>query len=79
MSWEYKLLESLDYGHPGGSEPRFGEMADELTKLSNEGWEFVGMSPSYMRGRVTPGGKEETVSLTTIGFCVLLRKETDKK
>jgi len=79
MSWEYKVIESLDYGHPGGSEPRFGEMAGELNRLSGEGWEVVEMSPSLMRGRVTAGGKEDTLSLTTVAFCVLLRREASKQ
>ena len=77
MSWEYKVIEPLDYGHPGAS-PRYGEFADELTAHSKDGWEFVQMIPGMMRGRIIPGGKDtEQVNITTVGICALLRRKVE--
>ena len=74
MSWEYKMLEPMDYGHPGAG-PRFTELEEELKKLSEEGWEVVQLVPSMMRGRKVPGAREDTITLTTVAMCALLRRK----
>jgi len=76
MAWEYKILEPLDYGHPG-AEPRYGEFAEELTKLSAEGWEVVQLTPAMMRGRIVPGSQADQLNLTTTGLVALLRRKVE--
>ena len=78
MSWEYKILEPSDYGHPGAG-PRFSEFVDELNKLAKEGWEVVQLTPSLMRGRLTKetSGKDSPFSITTVVLCALLRREIE--
>jgi len=75
MNWEYKLLEPLDYGHPGAG-ARFVSLEEELAALSKDGWEVIQMVPGMMRGRIIPGGKDtDQVNLTTVGLVVLLRRQ----
>ena len=78
MAFEYKVLESLDYGHPGGSDGRYHEMEEELKQLSMEGWEVVNMAPTMLRGRVTnTGGNTDNLNLTAVTVMVLLRRPID--
>jgi hypothetical protein len=77
MAWEYKIVEPIDYGHPGGSVPRYDEFAKELTKLCSEGWEVVQMVPSMMRGRLTAGAKDDMVSMTAVALIALLRRNVE--
>ncbi len=77
MSCEYKILEPTDYGHPGAG-ARFEEFVKELNEHAKEGWEIVQLVPDMMRGRMTAtGGKDETITLTTIGLCAVLRRRTE--
>ena len=77
MAWEYKILEPLDYGHPGAG-ARFTNLSDELTELSKDGWEVVQMVPGMARGRIVPGGKDtEQVNITTVGMIVVLRRQVE--
>ena len=77
MAWEYKVIEPLDYGHPGGSQARYENFEKELAELSKEGWEVIQMVPSMMRGRSTPGGKDEAISLTVVAMIALLRRQVE--
>ncbi len=76
MTWEYKMLEPMDYGHPG-SGPRFQEFTDEVTKLCNDGWELVHLVPSMMRGRKVSGGREDTITMTTVAMAALMRRKVE--
>ena len=78
MAWEYRIIESLDYGHPGGSEPRYQTFAEQLNELSKEGWEIDQIAPSMMRGRISRGGgKDDSVSLTTIAICAIMKRKVE--
>ena len=77
MAWEYKVLEPLDYGHPGAG-ARIENLSQELAEMSKEGWEVVQMLPGMARGRMVPGGKNtEQVNITTAGVIVLLRRQVE--
>ncbi|MCK4719947.1 DUF4177 domain-containing protein [bacterium] len=76
MAYEYKILEPMDYGHPGAGK-RFTELETELAKLSKEGWEVHEVVPSMMRGRKVSGGREDTISMTTVAMIAILRRKLD--
>lgn len=81
MPWEYKIVEGIDYGHPGGS-PRYQEFLKELTRLSEEGWEVDHLVPSMQRGRTeVPGGRgegsRESSSHTAVAILALLKRRTE--
>jgi len=78
MSWEFKVLEPIDYGHPGGSTARYEEFEKNLAELCNDGWEIVQMVPSMIRGRITASGRDEMLNLTTVAMIALLRRKVDK-
>jgi hypothetical protein len=74
MAWEYKILEPMDYGHPGAA-PRYAEFAKELAELAKDGWEIVQITPSMLRGRIVEGGREDTINLTTVAILAVLRRQ----
>jgi hypothetical protein len=76
MTWEYKTIESTDFGHPGGV-PRYQELTSDLGKLSTEGWEVVQIVPTMTRGRAdaSGGGGKESSMLTAVALLVLLRRQ----
>jgi len=76
MSWEYMTLEPTDYGHPGAG-ARYGGFVEELNRLAGDGWELVQLAPSMMRGRITPAGQDETVTLTAVALCAILRRKVE--
>jgi hypothetical protein len=75
MTWEYKTIESTDFGHPGGV-PRYQELSEELGKLSAEGWEVVQIVPTMQRGRAdaSAGGGKESSTVTVVAMLVMLRR-----
>lgn len=76
MAYEYKILEPMDYGHPGAG-VRYTDLQAELTELSKEGWELHQLVPSMMRGRKVPGGREDTITMTTVAMVAVLRREIE--
>lgn len=73
MVYEYKILEPMDYGHPGAG-ARYMDLESELSLLSEEGWDLVQLVPSMMRGRKVPGGREDTITMTTVAMVAVLRR-----
>lgn len=78
MAWEYKTVEMTDFGHPGGL-PRFQDLADELAKQSQEGWEIEKIVPTMSRGRAetAAGAGKETSSLTVVAILVFLKRKVE--
>ncbi|MCX6646083.1 MAG: DUF4177 domain-containing protein [bacterium] len=76
MAYEYKILEPMDYGHPGAG-ARYQDFQSELSELSDEGWELVQLVPSMMRGRKVPGGREDNISMTTVAMVAVLRRKIE--
>lgn len=76
MAYEYKILEPMDYGHPGAG-ARFTELETEMNKLSKEGWDVHQVVQSMMRGRKVSGGREDTITMSTVAMIVILRRKVD--
>jgi hypothetical protein len=78
MAWEYKTVESTDFGHPGGA-PRYQEFVEELGRLSKEGWEVDQLVPTMQRGRAESpaGGGRESSSLTAVAIMALLKRKVE--
>jgi hypothetical protein len=76
MAYEYKIIETIDYGHPGAG-VRFGEFQAGLNELSKEGWELHQLVPGMMRGRMVEGGREDTITMTTVAIVAVLRRQIE--
>lgn len=80
MTWEYKIIEATDYGHPGGT-PRYQEFLNELSALSKEGWEVDQLVPTLQRGRTDTTGQEfggkGYSSLTAVALLALLKRKIE--